>query len=74
MMQVVVHRSGQHYFFQITADTHHILYRVFMADAHDILFDNGPGIQLCRHIMAGRANNFDANRWSASTRSLTRTF
>ena len=71
-MHMMANRPCKYDLFQVPTDTHHIIYRVLVADVDHILFDNRPGIQLRRYIMTGGTNNFYATLVSAMVGPTTR--
>ena len=46
--------------FQVAALEHQALGGVLVGDAHDVLFDDGAGVQFTGHVMAGGADDLDA--------------
>ncbi len=59
MVEVEPDGSSQNNFFQVAALPNQILQRIPMADADDILSDDGPIIELGRNVMAGCADQLD---------------
>ena len=51
-------RSRQHNLFEIPPFSNQIVNGIRMTDPNDILFNDWAGVQLRRHIVTGRTNNF----------------
>src|SRR5512146_120967 len=60
VFHMVAQAARQYRLLDIAPVAHQIVHRIAVVDAHRILFDDRPGIQLVGHVMAGRADEFDA--------------
>ena len=56
----MAYRAGQHAALDIAALARKIFRRIAMADALDVLVDDRALIEVARHIVCGRTDQFDA--------------
>ena len=60
ILDMIAEPPGQNQLFNVTAKSGHLFRRIAMIDPDNVLLDDGTGIKLCRHIMAGGPYQFDA--------------
>src|SRR5690606_21173727 len=62
VLQVIAQASRKHHLFHILTQSNHVFDAVAMADTHNVLLDDRPGIQLFGHIVTGRPDQLDATQ------------
>src|ERR1017187_4080052 len=60
VLQMIAYRARQHAALDIAAFAHEIVGRIAMADALDVLVDDGAFIERAGDVMRGGADQFDA--------------
>src|SRR5690606_14859337 len=62
VLQVIAQASRKHHLFHVLTQSNHVFDAVAMADTHNVLLDDRPGIQLFGHIVTGRPDQLDATQ------------
>ena len=57
-LDVLGHGAGEHDFLQVAAFEHQAFGGVLVGDAHHVLLDDGAGVELARHVVACRTDDF----------------